>query len=129
MIYRNYGDVNFLDYGGCLIDTEHSDTEFDVIYLQPYDDEEGIYQCAELTVDITDSWIDREAVMKFGGMAEDDFNPIHFAEDCIDYYGPENFGADSSWGYKYDWMSMTKDEVKEVLRRRCIATDNIKIEW
>jgi hypothetical protein len=126
-MYINYGDVNFLEYGGCLIE-ERTDTEYNVIYLRPYD-EDDLYQCAELTVDITDKWIDKDAVMKFGGMTEENFNPIHFAIDCIDYYGPEEFGADGSWGYQKDWRYMAKDDVKEVLRHRLIATDNLNIEW
>lgn len=129
MIYRNYGDVNFLTYGGCLVDSDHSDTEFRIIYLRPYDDEEGLYQCAEIIVDINDSWIDRSQVMKYGGVTEDDFDPVLFAIDCIEYYGPENFWADGCWMYQYDWRCMTREGVKEVLRNRVIATDNIEIEW
>lgn len=133
MIYKNYGDVNFLTYGGCLVDSDHSDTEFRIIYLRPYDDglpeHDELYQCAEIMVDITDNWIDKDAVMKFGGMTEENFNPIHFAIDCIDYYGAENFGADGSWLYQKDWRHMTRDDVKEVLRHRVIATDNVNIEW
>lgn len=129
MTYVNYGDVNFLEWGGCLVDSDHSDTEFRIIYLRPYDDEKDMYQCAEVYVDITDSWIDRKRVMDFCGMTEETFNPIWFAIDCINYYGAENFGADGCWMYKYDWMHMTKEEVKDVLRHRVIATDNINIEW
>ena len=88
-----------------------------------------MYQCAEVYVDITDSWIDRKRVMDFCGMTDETFNPIWFAIDCIEYYGAENFGADGCWMYKYDWTHMTKEEVKDVLRHRIIATDNINIEW
>lgn len=133
MTYKNYGDVNFLTYGGCLVDSDHSDTEFRIIYLRPYDDgdpdHDDLYQCAEITVDITDSWIDKKQVMSFIGMTENEFDPIEFAIGCIDYYGPENFGADGSWGYQKDWRYMTRDDIKEVLRHRVIATDNINIEW
>jgi hypothetical protein len=129
MTYVNYGDYNFLDYGGCLVDSDHSDTEFRVLYLRPYDDEEDFYQCAELYVDIEDKWINKKSVMSFIGMTEENFDPIWYAIGCIDYYGPENFGADGSWGYQKDWENMTREEVKDALRHRCIATDNINIEW
>lgn len=53
--FVNYGDVNFFELG-ILVDAEHSDTEFSVLYCRPYDDEEDLYFFADCEVDITDSW-------------------------------------------------------------------------
>ena len=87
-----------------------------ICLVRPYDDEEDMYQCAEVYVDITDSWIDRKQVMDFGGMTEETFNPIWFAIYCVEYYGAENFGAAGCWMCKYDWTHMTKEKVKDVLK-------------
>ena len=124
-MFINYGDRNFFEYG-VLVDSEHSDTEFQILYCRPYDDEEDKYQFAECTVDITDSWIDKKAVMSFAGMNEENFNPIRFAIDCIEYYGVENFGGNS---YAYDFRNMNKESIKEILKHRLIASDNLDITW
>lgn len=124
-MYINYGDKNFFEYG-CLVDTEHSDTQIKIIYCRPYDDEEDKYLFAECEVDINDEWIDRKRVMDFGGMTEDKFDVIHFAIDCIEFYGVENFGAQS---YAYDYRDMNEESIKEILRHRLIANDNLDITW
>ena len=126
-MYKNYGDYNYLTWGGCLVDSEHSDTCFDIIYLRQYDDIEGQYIFCELSVDITDKWIDKKAVMQYIGMSEDDFDAIQYAIGCVDYYGPENFGALSC--YSYDYRDVDIETIKDVLRHRLIANDNINIEW
>ena len=124
-MFINYGDRNFFEYG-ILVDSEHSDTEFQILYCRPYDDEEDKYLFAECTVDITDSWIDKKAVMSFAGMKEENFDPIRFAIDCIEYYGVENFGANS---YVYDYRNMNEESIKEILKHRLIANDNLDITW
>jgi len=121
-MYVNYGDVNFFECGR-LVDSEHSDTEFDVLYCQPYDDEEDLYLFADCHVDIEDSWIDRKAVMAYIGMDNDEFDPIQFALGCIDYYGVEDFTGG------YIEIRMKKAEICEILKHRLIANDNLNIEW
>lgn len=123
-MYENYGDKNFFEYGR-LVEVVN-DNEFNIICCTPYDDEEDKYQFAECVVDITDSWIDRKAVMEYGGMTEDNFNAIHFAIDCISYYGVENFGGMS---YAYDYRNMNEADIKEILKHRLIANDNLDITW
>jgi len=124
-MYKNIGDRNFFEHG-ILIDTERSDTEFPILYCQPYPDEEDRYQFGECIVDITDSWIDKKEVMKFIGMLDADFDPAKFAIACLEYYGAENFGAES---YAYDWTRMSQVEINNILKHHLIAADNLDITW
>ena len=124
-MYINYGDCNFFEYG-VLVDSEHSDTEIQILYCRPYDDAEDQYLFGDCTVDITDSWIEKEKVMSYVGMTEETYNPIWYAIGCIDYYGIENFGGLS---YAYDCHNMTKADICDVLKHRLIASDNLNIEW
>lgn len=121
-MYINYGDVNFFEYG-CLVDAEHSDTEIKVLYCRPYDDAEDLYLFADCEVDITDGWIDEDAVMDYLGMTEKNFDSIQFAIGCIEYYGVENF-SDSYYGYNF-----TRKEIEELLKHYLIASDNLEITW
>lgn len=124
-MYLNYGDVNFFEHG-ILVDTEHSDTEFPILYCMPYPDEEDLYQFGDCQVDITDSWIDKQAILNYIGMKETEFDPVLFAIGCIEYYGAVNFGADS---YCYDWLHMQRKDIEEILKYRMIASDNLEITW
>lgn len=89
-MYKNYGDVNFFEYGRLV--QKESETEYRIIVCDPYQDQEDKYQFTKALIDITDSWIDKESVMNYGDMTEENFDPIHFALDCISYYGAQNFG-------------------------------------
>lgn len=124
-MYINYGDKDFFEYG-CLVDSEHSDTVFQILRCMPYPDEEDLYQFGDLEVDINDSWIDRNAVMQYAGMKDATFDPIQFAIACTDYYGWDNFGAIN---YAYEWTQMNKAGICEILRNRLIASDNLDMAW
>lgn len=126
-MFINYGDTNFLEHG-VLVDSEHSDTEFEMLRAEPYSDVEDQWQFARLSVDITDSWIDRKAVMDYIGMTEESFDPIQFAIGCTDYYSWENYGADD-YGTSYDWRHVDKETIYSVLRNELIASDNLKMPW
>lgn len=123
-MYINYGDVNFFEYG-CLVDSEHSDTEIKVLYCRPYYDSEreDMFEFADCEVNITDLWIDKKAVMNYLGMTEETFDSIQFAIGCIDYYGVENFSS------SYDGYSFTEEEIKEKLKYYLIVNDNLDITW
>lgn len=125
IMYTNYGDKDFFE-NGCLVDTEHSDITFPMLLCRPYPDGEDLYQFAEVEIDITDSWIDKHAVMDYIGMDEDYFDPVKYAIGCTDYYSWDNFGAIN---YAYDWQRMSKADICEILKYRLIANDNLKIEW
>lgn len=121
-MYRNYGDKNFFEYG-VLVDDEHSDTEYDILWCMPFSDKEGMFLYAKCRVDISDSWIDRDTVMQYCGIDENSFDPIQFAISCIDYYGVENF-SDPYDGYEHD-----REYIKNRLKNFLIANDGLDITW
>lgn len=121
-MYINYGDFNFFEYG-VLVDSEHSDTDFSIIYCRPYDDAEDLFLFAVCDVDINDSWIDKDAVMSYSGMTPETFDPIRYAIDCIEYYGVENFSS------PYNGYQFTENEIKEMLKYYLIASDGLNITW
>lgn len=124
-MYVNYGDVNFFNYGA-LVDSNHNDAEYSILYCRPYDDEEDLYQFADCTVDITDSWIDKQDVMSFLDMDDTTFDPIQYAIGCIDYYGADNFGADNPI---YDWTRITRVEIENILKNYSISCNRLDITW
>lgn len=124
-MYMNYGDKDFFEHG-ILVDAEHSDTEFPILHCMPYPGEEDLFQFGDCRVDITDSWIEKQAVMDYIGMKKAEFDPVQFAIGCIMYYGAENFGALS---YAYDWRQMKRRDIEEILKYRIIASDNLDITW
>ena len=121
-MYINYGDKDFFNYG-CLVDFEYSDTEIKILYCIPYDDEKNKYLFADCEVNTEDSWIDRNAIMNYLGMNENNFDVIQFAIGCVDYYGAENFSS------PYNGYQFTKEEIKENLKHYLIANDNLDITW
>lgn len=121
-MFVNYGDRDFFECG-VLVDADHSDTEFPILYCRPIDDEEDMYFFADCEVDIEDSWIDREDVMKFNGMNHDEFDPISFTIGCIEYYGAENFSS------PFDGYTFNREEIESKLKNHWIATDNLDITW
>lgn len=105
-MYINYGDVDFFEYG-VLVDAEHEENEIDILYCMPYSDKENLFQFADCKVDITDTWINKEAVMNFIGMNKDDFDSIQFAIGCINYYGVECFSS------SYEGYNFTREEIEK----------------
>ena len=125
-MYTNYGDRNFFEQG-LLVDTEHSDTGFDMLFCEPYSDAEDLYQFGHIYVNIGDGWIDRDQVMSYIGMDEADFDPVQYAIGCFRYYGPENFGA-GSYGVSYDWTRCTSALILDELKDYLIAWDDLVAE-
>ena len=121
-MFINHGDRDFFEYG-ILVDAEHSDTEIKILYCRPYDDEDDLFLFADCTVDINDSWIDREAVMSYVGMSEDDIDAVQFAIGCVEYYGVENFSS------PYNGYQFSRKEIEEQLRYYLIANDRLDITW
>lgn len=126
-MFVNYGDYNFFEYG-MLVDSGHFDTTFSILYCRPYDDEEDVYQFAECVVDITDSWIDKQAVLSFIGQPNVEDDPIQYAIGCLEYYGAENFGAGSGLP-THDWRQMSKADICEILKHRQISDYHLDICW
>lgn len=123
-MYNNYGDKNFFEYG-LLIDSEHSDTVFDMLVCRPYPDEEDLFRFARLHVDVEDTWINWDYVREFTGSPLD--SPLERAREVIECYSWDNFGA-ADYGVSYDWQRMTREQIKKELRRFLIAHDNLVID-
>lgn len=121
-MYENYGDKNFFELGR-LVQIEN-DHEFDVIVCEEAtelvdNDGNELFPFAFCHIDINDDWIDRNAVMNYGGMTEENFNPIHYAIDCISWYGVINFGD----GYDYKLRS----DIKNLLQNYDIDFENVEL--
>lgn len=121
-MYINFGDKNFFELG-ILVDAEHNDTEIKILYCRPYDDEEDLFLFADCEVDTTDGWIDKESVMEYLGMTENNFDVIQFAIGCVEYYGVENFSS------PYNGYQFTRAEIEKQLKYYLIANDNLNITW
>ena len=104
--YKNYGDVNPLDYGGIWV-KQTGETEYDIIKYNP---DESTFD--DLLVDISDSWIEHEHVMNYIGMAEETFDPIQFAIGCTEFYSIENFG--------HSYIIIDREEMIIILKARGI---------
>lgn len=119
-MYINYGDYNLLDWGGILLDSEHSDTDIDFIYVYPFDDLEDEYFFARGTVCINDDWINAEGVKESIGNS----NPTaeEFAIGCIGFYGAYEFSGG-------EYQTLTREDVCKELKHYLIASDNLNIEW
>ena len=113
-MYRNYGDVDFFQYG-VLVDDEHNENEYEMLLCRPYDDEEDLYCFGHVTVDITDSWIDKQSVMSYIGMTKETFDPLQFAIGCVEFYSWENFGI-IDYSAKHCWYKQTRQDIDEQLR-------------
>ena len=111
-MYKNYGDVNFFEYGR-LAEIQEDGT-IDVLVCNPVFDCENpdrCYQFDGVNIDINDSWIDVDAVCSYADTSKDDV--IQFALACIDYYGVENFGGTE---YYDESQFYTMEEIKDILK-------------
>lgn len=106
--WSNYGDKNFLDYGGCLLRDTASKHIFDVIDFDPEQvdvkDEDGSVVeaihvfVAFLTVDIDEDWIDWQFVYRLHGLEDHDsemrltdFTPQELAVLAVNSYSEFDF--------------------------------------
>lgn len=102
-MWKNYGDINFFEYGGCQVRPTYSKEEikeypllesvYDVFYLI----REGELTIAALcTVDTDDSWINVPEVLRAIGLEDKDgkyggLSPERFACELVQYYGVQEF--------------------------------------
>ena len=120
-MFVNYGDVDFFE-SGRLVEKGDSNTEFRVLYCEPiYSWHVELYFFADCTVDISDSWIEREKVESFCGCTADT-DPVWFALGCIDYYGAENFAS------PYDGFRFEQHVIQEKLKGYPISPENLNME-
>lgn len=132
--WKNYGDIDYLTYGGCMVKPhwaeeelkEHPElsTMYDVFYLNTEAGENGNELLAALcTVDISDSWINKEEILYAIGLEEHKNKPIEeiltpeqYAKEVVEYYGVGNFGAHSyTHNYPVTWDDYILTE-KELLQ-------------
>ena len=130
-MWTNYGDVNFIEHGGCQVKKTYSDEEikryprlnstYDVFFV--YREDETIIATL-CTVDVDDSWINLEDVLypigledrineKYGGL-----QPDFFAKECVETLGYMEF---SPIFYK-DSIYLTEEELirwMDVLEIEC----------
>lgn len=113
MEWKNYGDVNYETYGGCLVRRSFQDeilerypslsSQYDVFYCNTEAGDNGDQIFAALCmVDIKDSWIDKKAVLSYIGLEDMSEKPIEeimepecFAMEVVNYYGPGNLSGRS----------------------------------
>ena len=126
-MYKNYGDRDFFEYG-ILVDDEHEENVYDMLLCRPYSDNEDLFWFAHVAVDITDSWIDKKAVMEFSGIKSVEEDPIRYAIACTEYYSWDNFGA-YDYAVNYDWRFADRDLICSELKHYLIAKDNLEVTW
>lgn len=105
-LYENYGDINPLVHGGVWV-KQINETTFSIIENVP-----GTNRLKNMEVDISSTWIERESVMSFIDMTEEDFDALWFAVGCSHFYGVDNFGQ------SYECVS--EEELIEQLNTRGI---------
>lgn len=118
MTWKNYGDVDFFEYGTLV--SQESETEFRILRCLPYSDHEDMFQFADLHVDISDTWIDREWVESYTDCNRET-EPLRYAIACTDSYGWDNFGADYN---PWNWQHMTRPVIMEILTGYGIDLEN-----
>lgn len=102
-MYKNYGDVNFFDYG-VLVEKE-SENIYNIITCQTDCDSENNYLFSTCQVDITDSWIDKHDVCAYASIKDVSINDIEeekvwFAIAVVNYYGAYHCNGDETWKKK-----------------------------
>jgi hypothetical protein len=104
----NHGDVNPIPHGGLFVQQE-SETDFRIIRLTMMEDGEhaGKFLIEDLFVDVTDSWQEKESVMDYADIKEE--NNLQYALALISYYSAPNFGC-------HDETFYTEEEAKVHLK-------------
>lgn len=106
--WHNYGDINFIEHGGCLVKEDEYKDCFHVLSLTTYiPDYEGKYKnpmiVAKCFIDLSDWSIPedegRKEVNKWAGYDEDYIpysldEKMSYCVDLINYYGIQEFDPD-----------------------------------
>ena len=110
-MYKNYGDVNFFEYGR-LVELQKDGT-VDMLVCNPVFglNDQRHYQFDYINVNINDSWINVNAVERYADISKTEI--VQFALACVDYYGTENFGGTA---YYTEEQLKTKNEVLAILK-------------
>ncbi|QZA70193.1 hypothetical protein 278BB001_42 [Bacillus phage 278BB001] len=91
--WQAYGDINPFKHGGqWVLPNKDSDTDFFIVKVIPLDEGKSGYLVQDTRIDLKDSWIDLNSVMRYIGVyAETD--PALVALGVLDYYGVEDCGG------------------------------------
>lgn len=93
--WQNFGDANPLQHGGTWI-IKDSENCYIVVKTTPNDERENSWLYEECYVDITDSWIDWDAVKSSCDTPNDASDEMK-ALDIVSYYGCVNCGGTQEW--------------------------------
>ena len=102
----NYGDVNQFD-GAIYVQRDDTCKGWRVVKtIFEYDRKvESRFIIEDLWIDNRiGQWIDKESVMRYIGMDNENFNHLIFMLGAIDYYGPQNFGSSEGKYYNEDGL-------------------------
>lgn len=133
--WHNYGDINFIEYGGCLVRETDREDCFHVIWLvTSIPDYNGKYKnpmmVAKCYVDVS-SWLDNKTLHKINNFIGNpsDFTPktleekMWYAVDLIGYYGIAEFEPDfpeetgcGPYGFTYDKIIVGKTIVQRFMK-------------
>lgn len=97
--WSDYGDIHFLIHGGKFI-REDSVDGFDIVSISLDPEDESLVYIGECYVDITDDWIDFEAVRRHSGL-DQSVTGERLAEAIHSYYGEHELNG-SCKGYEID---------------------------
>ena len=113
--WMNYGDINFLDYGGILLQAdENNPRAFSVLYLITPDSGADGFYLASGYIDTDDEWIDYKYIQKTLDIKLD--KPDDKAVSALEYYDMLNFN-----GYLKKYLN--KNEVKSALEEYRVKFD------
>ena len=143
--WHNFGDVNFLEYGGCLVRETDREDCFYVIWLNAdVYDYKGKYKApmiiAKCFVDLSD-WLkpedsDRKEINKFFGYKEDYIpTTLHqkmmYCTDLISYYGIENYEPDfpSETGCSHYGFIWDKIIVGKTITQKFLKENGVPYKW
>lgn len=135
--WNNYGDINFIEHGGCLVRETDREDCFNVIWLNtPIYDYKGKYKnpmmVARCYIDLSD-WLkpDDKKIISFNKSCgyDEDYIPhtldekMCYCADLINYYGIQNFEPDfpnetgcGCYGFIWDKVIVGKTIAQKFLK-------------
>ena len=140
--WKNFGNANYLAYGGCLVrkhfneEPEAQEPVFDVFYLSPnYGGDNNVNFAVLCCIDLTDSWLPWEKILKYCGFDEDaklpvaelvkKYDPMLLAKNMVLYAGFSKFSPSVFKGDVYnDVYNMHPSDIKDFL----VSNDNV-VRW
>ena len=120
--WKNYGDVNFEEYGGILLKENGANT-FDVIQVVERDDDAKI--CLKGSIDINDYTAKEENIRMYAGLDETS-SKEDYAIAILDYYGLDNLTSinNESPTPHFDNCVVSPKELRDFLKDIGFAKEN-----